>query len=139
MLSGSRAWPSPWHGEHEVDLRSGDLTDLASVGGETDPSGRVEDAEVLDLALRADGAHDQVGLLAPVVKHVVVDTAVDCVADDGGGVAGLLEEMPPLAAQHEQQEDAEGEHADESNRQGEPHPEAVPPRNCRVSMRRTYR
>jgi hypothetical protein len=82
---------------------------------------------VLDLVLRADGAHDQVRLLPPVVQHVVVDAGVDRVGDDGGGVARLLEEVPSLAAQDEDEEHAEGEYADEGDGDGQLHPETVPP------------
>jgi hypothetical protein len=42
-------------------------------------------------------------------------------------VAGLLEQVASLAAQHEHEEDAEREDADEGDGDGEPHPETVPP------------
>jgi hypothetical protein len=75
------------------------LAGFRSQGGKRDASVLVENADSLDALLPPDRLHDAVGLVAPVLQHVVVSAALDGVAEQGRAADHLIGEMSALHLQ----------------------------------------
>ena len=112
------------HAGLRPDIRS--LADLRRDGGEADTPGGVEQPQMFDVWLAADGGHDLVGGFAAIVQHVEFDAAGDGVADNGGAALRLFEQVTPLTAKHEREKQAERQDAAKRDRGSEPYAQPVP-------------